>query len=65
MSRNDLEGHVPVVGYMVKLKTLSINDNRFEGQVPETLTLLTNLENTVQVNEFGSMHIGFWNIFTR
>ena len=54
MSRNDLEGHVPeVVGYMVKLKTLSINDNRFEGQVPETLTLLTTLEKlTVQVNEF-------------
>ena len=32
---------------------LCINDNRFAGDVPETLTLLTNLEKlTVQVNQF-------------
>ena len=38
---------------MEPLKVLCINDNRFAGDVPETLTLLTNLEKlTVQVNQF-------------
>ena len=42
-----------VQGYMEPLQVLAFNDNRFSGNVPETLTLLTNLERlTVQFNEF-------------
>ena len=38
---------------MEPLQVLAFNDNRFSGNVPETLTLLTNLERlTVQFNEF-------------
>mmetsp|Transcript_34585 Transcript_34585/g.44592 ORF Transcript_34585/g.44592 Transcript_34585/m.44592 type:complete len:93 (+) Transcript_34585:317-595(+) len=41
------------IGYMEPLMCLCLNDNRFTGIIPETMTLLTNLEKlTVQFNKF-------------
>jgi hypothetical protein len=38
---------------MEPLVVLCLNDNRFTGTIPETMTLLTNLEKlTLQFNEF-------------
>lgn len=54
VSRNDLDGLIPDdIGYMAPLVVLMLNDNRFYGEMPESITLLTNLEKlTCQLNLF-------------
>jgi Leucine-rich repeat (LRR) protein len=44
LQNNNINGRIPEIGRLTKLKTLDISSNQLSGEIPSSVSRLTNLQ---------------------